>query len=100
MATAGVSPSVRVMVTESVAVWPAASRAVTVMTLAPGESATDATVHAAVPVATPDTPRSLAHRTSVTPKRSVAVPARGTDAFRVEYVAASVGMAMLTVGAV
>ena len=36
MATVGVSPSVRVIVKVSVADWPAASRAVTVMTLAPG----------------------------------------------------------------
>ena len=49
MATAGVSLSVRVTVTVSVAVRPAASRAVTVMTLAPAESATDGTLQRSCP---------------------------------------------------
>ena len=82
--TAGGALSVRVTVTVSVAVRPAASRAVTVMTLAPPHSSTNGTVQVVVPVATPDPPLSLDHRTSVTPNASDATPPRTTAAFAVE----------------
>ena len=56
-------------------VLPAASRAVTVMTLMPVASATLATLHKAVPLAVPLLPRSLLHVTCVTLTSSEAVPA-------------------------
>ena len=52
-----------VTVTVSVLAFPAASRAVTVMTLAPGLSATAAADQADVPVAVPLPPRSFDHVT-------------------------------------
>ncbi len=58
----------------SVAVLPAASRAVTVSTFAPACSAIPLAVHAVVPAAVPLPPRSLLHETCVTPTASAAVP--------------------------
>jgi hypothetical protein len=51
-----------------------ASRAVTVMTVVPPSSGTDAIDHAVVPAATPLAPRSVAQLTCVTPTLSPALP--------------------------
>src|SRR4029453_8575850 len=79
-------------------VVPAASRAVTVSTLAPGWSTIPAPDQLVVPVAVPLPPRSLLHVTWVTPTLSVAVPASASGLALVAYVAADVGVVMATVG--
>src|SRR5262249_52358065 len=85
--------------TVAVPALPAASRAVTVTTFAPGCSAIPAAVHAVVPDAVPLAPRSVTHVTCVTPTLSTAVPATVTEfAFVVRPL--PVGEVMLTVGAV
>jgi hypothetical protein len=65
---------VRVAVSVAVAVFPAASRAVTVTTFVPASSGIPAALQLAVPVAVPLPPRSLTHVTCVTPTLSDAVP--------------------------
>jgi hypothetical protein len=65
----------RVTVKVSVAVLPAASRAVMVSTFVPVCRATPLAVQLVVPVAVPLPPRLFAHRTWVTPTLSAAVPA-------------------------
>src|SRR5207342_1210656 len=94
-----VSTNVLVTVNVSVEVLPAASRAVTVMTLAPLTRATLATLHAVVPVAVPLPPAALLHVTCVTPTASEAVPPSATVAVLVEKVSAAVGAPMVTTGA-
>src|SRR5262245_61097914 len=84
IATAGAVPSVIVTVTLSVLLLPAASLAVTVMTLAPGFRTTPATVHAVVPEAVPLPPRSFDQVTCVTPNASEAVPPIASESFPVE----------------
>src|SRR5688572_7046329 len=83
----------------SVLVFPATSRAVTVMTLAPGLSATAAIDHAVVPAAVPLAPRSLVQLTCDTPKASDAVPPIATLSFPVECAVAVLGVVMATTGA-
>jgi hypothetical protein len=67
-----------VTVITAAAVLPAASLAVTVMTVVPGRSAIAGVLHVLVPAAVPEAPRSVAQMTCVTPTLSVAVPARTT----------------------
>src|ERR1035438_5715036 len=81
-------------------VLPAASRAVTVMTLAPLCSAILLIVQAVVPDAVPLPPRSLLQVTCVTPTLSLAVPPRLTVLLLVGYVGLLVGEVIVTVGAV
>src|SRR6185503_6358218 len=90
IAMVGALPS-DVIEIRSVEVLPAASLAVTVMTFTPGSSGSAATDHAVVPAATPEPPRSFAHRTSVTPNRSDAVPASAAVAAVVVCLSALVG---------
>jgi hypothetical protein len=75
MEMVGSTPSPRVTVMTSVPAWPAASFAVTVITLTPDSSGTLAIDHvpAAMPPA-PAPPLSLVHVTCVTPNASEAEP--------------------------
>jgi hypothetical protein len=83
------------------AAFPAASRAVTVMTLFPADSPTEATVQLVVPLALPDPPvAAFVHVTAVTPTASEAVPASATGVDEVVYVGEEVGEVMAHVGAV
>src|SRR5262245_8007409 len=68
--------AVYVTVTAALAGLPAASRAVTVITLSPGFRST-ATFQFVVPVAVPEPPRLFTQLTCVTPTLSDAVPAIG-----------------------
>jgi len=89
-----------VPVSTSVAVLPAASRAVTVTTLAPACNTIPAAVQAVVPVAVPLPPRSLLHVTCVTPTLSAAVPPTVSGLAGAVYVTSVVGVVITTVGAV
>jgi len=100
MSTVGATPSVRVTVRTSVPTRPAASRAVTVITVAPTSSGMLVAVHAVVPEATPDAPLSVDQLTCVTPNASLAVPPSASVADAVEKVVAAVGVAIEIVGAV
>src|SRR5438045_1745126 len=99
MSTAGATPSVRVTVSTSVPISPAASWAVTVITVEPISSAMLATVHAVVPEAMPDAPLSVTQLTCVTPNASLAVPPSANVADDVEKVVPAVGVAIETAGA-
>ncbi len=98
MASVGALPS-DVTVIRSVDVWPAASLAVTVITFAPGASGSPAIDHDVVPTATPEPPRSLLQRTSLTPNASDAVPPSAVVAAVVVCVSAAVGVAIAITGA-
>ena len=74
IATVGGVVSLKVTVKLSVAVLPAASRAVTVSTFVPGWSAIPLAVQLVVPLAVPLPPRLFAHVTWVTPMLSDPVP--------------------------
>ena len=100
IAMVGTTPSVRVTVMTLVPAFAAASFAVTVITLTPISSATLATDQAVVPAAAPAPPRSLAQLTCVTPNASLAVPPSAMVAAAVLKVAAAVGVAIATTGAV
>src|SRR6266705_1447345 len=82
------------------AVLPAASRAVTVRTLAPGCSTMPLTDQVVVPVAVPLPPWLLLHVTCVTPTLSAAVPPSISGVVFVVKVVAVVGVVMVTVGGV
>ena len=75
VASAGVQVTVRIATPE----FPAASRAVTVMTLDPLRSAMPVADQLVVPVAIPLPPRLFAQVTWVTPTLSEAVPAMSSD---------------------
>src|SRR5436190_1247306 len=98
MVIVGALPS-DVMVMRSEDVLPAASLAVTVMTLAPVCSARPCADHDVVPEAMPLPPRSFDHRTSVTPKTSDAVPPSVSVAAVVVSVSAAVGAVIAIDGA-
>ena len=83
----------------SVAVAPAPSVAVTVMTLVPTCKATDGIDHEVVPVAVPLPRRSLTHETELTLVSSLAVPLRAIVLLPVENVGFAVGDEIWTVGA-
>jgi hypothetical protein len=87
----------RVSVFEALALLPAASRAVRVMTFVPVASGIPATLQFVVPVATPLPPRSLDHVTCVTPTLSDAEPLKSIDE---DVVVLVVGDAIDTVGRV
>src|SRR3990170_4332052 len=91
---------VGVTVRVAVPVLPAASRAVTVRTFAPGRSAIALADQDVVPVAVPLPPRSLVQVTWVTPTSSAAVPPSASEVLLVLYVAPDVGDVIATVGAV
>jgi hypothetical protein len=59
----------------------------------------EGTVHDVAPDAVPLPPRLLTHVTCVTPTLSLAVPLSETVAAAVEYVAADVGLEIVTTGA-
>src|SRR2546430_7600689 len=79
--------------------FPAASRAVTVRTLAPVWRAIPLAVQLVVPVAVPLPPRLFAHVTWVTPTASEAVPPRASVELLAVYVGEAVGVGMATAGA-
>ncbi len=82
-------------------VFPAASRAVTVNTFAPLESAIPLTDQLVVPVAVPLPPRSFAQVTCVTPTLSEAVPLNvASGVVPVAKVAALVGPVIVATGSV
>src|SRR5204862_5754375 len=83
-----------------VLVFPAASRAVTVSTLAPDCSTMPLAVQLVVPVAVPLPPRLFAQVTCVTPTLSDAVPPSARDDVRVLYVEPAVGVVIAIVGGV
>jgi hypothetical protein len=91
--------SVKITDSVSVAVLPAASEAVTSMTLRPGCKGMSFTLHGATPLATPCPPRLLVHFTSVTPTLSAAVPERSSVLNPVSKTALRVGKLMLMLGA-
>jgi hypothetical protein len=95
-----VSGLVYVTIKESVPALPAASIAVTVMTFAPDMSGTPERLQFAVPVATPLPPRSLDHRTCVTPTLSDAVPLIVIVAAVADQDVPVVGAAIVAVGRV
>ena len=80
-----------------VAVFPAASRAVTVSTFAPGWSAIPVAVQLVVPLAVPLPPRSFAHVTCVTPTLSAAVPPTVSELAFVAYAPPFAGVLIATV---
>jgi hypothetical protein len=80
--------------------WPAASCAVTVMTLVPRFSGIGPLFQFGVPVAVPLSPRPLVHVTSETPTSSLLVPVKTMDVDATLYVDADVGPLIVTVGAV
>ncbi len=84
----------------SVLVLPAASRAVTVNTFVPLDSAIPLTDQLVVPVAVPDPPRLFAQVTCVTPTLSDAVPLKVSGVVPVAKVAALVGPVIVTTGGV
>ena len=73
-----VSGGVYVTVRVSVAMFPAASRAVTVRRFVPAWRTIPLAVQLVVPLAVPLPPRSFAHVTWVTPTLSEAVPPRAS----------------------
>src|SRR5947207_12992469 len=79
---------------------PAASRAVTVRTLAPVWRTMPPAVQLVVPVAVPLPPRLFAQVTCVTPTLSDAVPPSARDDVGVLYVEPAVGVVIATVGSV
>src|SRR3990172_7350500 len=79
IATVGAVVSVKVTVRIAVAVFPAASRAVTVSTFAPGWRAMPVADQVVVPVAVPLPPRSFDQVTWVTATSSEAVPPRASE---------------------
>src|SRR3990172_6175555 len=95
-----VSGGEKVTVRLSVAVLPAASRAVTVRTFDPDWSATPLAVQDVVPLAVPLPPRLFVQVTWVTPTLSEAVPPRVRGLVLVLYVALDVGAVMDTLGGV
>jgi hypothetical protein len=100
MAHVGAVPSY-ITVSVSVAVFPAASRATTAITLFPETSATEAIVQLVVPVAVPFAPVArFVHTTAVTPTLSDAVPPSESGEEAVVYVGEEVGEVIVQVGAV
>ena len=87
-------------VSASVPWLPAASRAVIVITFDPLESGMPETLQFVPPPATPLGPRSLAHRTCVTPTLSDAVPPMDIVEDDMEYVVPVVGVLIVAVGRV
>jgi hypothetical protein len=88
-----------VTVSVSAPVFPAASRAVTTITLFPETSATEATLQLVVPDAVPLAPFArFVHTTAVTPTLSDAVPARFNGEEAVVYVGEEVGEVIVHVG--
>jgi hypothetical protein len=81
-------------------VFPAASRAVTVMTVVPDPSGTDAIDHPVTPAAVPLAPRSVLQLTWVTPTLSDAVPLTARLALEAVYVPVLVGDVIAIVGKV
>jgi hypothetical protein len=100
IAIVGAVASVSVAVKLEVAVLPAASRAVTVMTFAPATRRIPLAVQLAVPLAAPVPPRLLAHVTCVTPTLSLAVPLTVIGVALVACVADEVGPVIVTAGLV
>src|SRR3970040_1990113 len=100
MVTEGCVVSVSVTVKLSVAVLPAASRAVTVSTLVPNWRTIPLAVQLVVPLAVPLPPWLFAHVTWVTPTLSEAVPPSVRSELLVLSVGAAVGEVIVTVGAV
>src|SRR2546422_476277 len=98
--TVSVKVDVRVTVKLAVAMFPAASRAVTVSTFTPTWRVIPLAVQLVVPVAVPLPPRSFAHVTCVTPTVSDAVPPRVRVGLLVLKVGLGVGVVMVTPGAV
>ena len=86
-------------VSDPVPLLPAASRAVTVITLEPDCSPIPLTDQFVVPVAVPLPPRLLLHVTCVTPTLSDAVPATARGLMFVVNVELEVGVVIATVGA-
>jgi hypothetical protein len=85
----------------STPVFPAASRARSVMTLFPAESTTPVTAQLVAPVAVPEAPvAEFVHVTLVTPTLSEAVPPRSIGEAAVEYVGEAVGVVIVQVGEV
>src|SRR6184192_1136242 len=82
----------------AVLVFPTASFAVTVSTLAPACSTIPLAVQLVVPVAVPLPPRLFAQVTCVTPTLSDAVPPSARDDVGVLYVEPEVGVVIATVG--
>ena len=95
-----VSGGVYVTMSVSVLVLPAASLAVTVMTLDPAARLMLGTDQLAVPLAVPLPPAELDQLTKVTPTLSLAVPPRLIVLEDVDHVDAEVGLVITTVGAV
>jgi len=95
-----VSGAVYVTVRTSVPTFPAASRAVTVITLFPTCRPTTGTFQFVVPVAVPLPPRSVTQLTELTPTLSEAVPPSGMLVVVVVSEAAEVGVAIDTTGGV
>ena len=95
-----VSGGEKVTVRVSVAVLPAASRAVTVSTFDPAWRAMPLAVQDVVPEAVPLPPRLFVQVTWVTPTLSEAVPPRVRGLVLVLYVELDVGAVMETLGAV
>ena len=81
-------------------VLPAASRAVTVITLVPAWSATLLTDQLVLPAAVPLPPTLLLQVTCVTPTLSAAVPPSTNELEVVLKVLAAVGVLIVTVGGV
>ena len=98
--TAGGVVSLNVTVKVSVAVLPAASRAVTVSPFAPGCRTIPLAVQLVVPVAVPLPPALFTHVTWVTPTLSDAVPPSVRGVVLVLKVGLEVGAVMATVGGV
>ena len=98
--TVSVKVGVKVTVKLSVAVLPAASRAVTVSTFVPDWRTIPLADQLVVPVAVPLPPRLFAHVTWVTPTLSAAVPPSVRGVVVVLWVEAEVGEVMVTVGGV
>src|SRR5204862_3335653 len=97
IATVG-SEASNVTVMLAVLVFPTASFAVTVSTLAPDCSTIPLAVQLVVPVAVPLPPRLFAQVTCVTPTLSDAVPPSARDDVGVLYVEPAVGVVIATVG--
>jgi hypothetical protein len=100
IAMLGAVESLSVAAKLAVAVLPAASRAVTVMTFEPSTSRIPLTVQVVVPEAVPLPPRLLTHVTCVTPTLSLARPPRLSVEVPVVMAPLVVGDVMLTVGRV
>ncbi|PYN53361.1 MAG: hypothetical protein DMD92_20390 [Candidatus Rokuibacteriota bacterium] len=99
IATVG-SEASNVTVMLAVLVFPTASFAVTVSTLAPDCSTIPLAVQLVVPVAVPLPPRLFAQVTCVTPTLSDAVPPSARDDVGVLYVEPEVGVVIAIVGSV